>query len=306
MNISKYFSLQQLSEGVYAAISTPGTGSWANAGIIDIGGQTIIFDTFATPSAARDFRSAAEELTGRKASFVINSHEHIDHVHGNQVFSDASIISTYQTRQQIAVRQPNFIDMVKKNTHYLDQMRNEMKQETNLAKRQETETLLGEYTAITNDADRSTLTLPSITFIEKMIFHGTRRSAELITCGRCHSSSDSFLYLPEDKILFLADLMHIGCHADFRQGDIDNWINSLDKIKLLDARVVVAGHGIVGTAEELTVMQNYLLDLKKLAYDWSQKDGTTENVHELDIPGAYKDYLVPSVFYSNLRFLLEK
>ncbi|MGZ4123740.1 MAG: MBL fold metallo-hydrolase, partial [Tumebacillaceae bacterium] len=75
---SEYFTLQQVADGVYAAISKEGTGSWANAGIIDLGDQTLIFDTFATPKAAEDLRKAAELLTGRSTCIVINSHDHID------------------------------------------------------------------------------------------------------------------------------------------------------------------------------------------------------------------------------------
>ena len=76
---SEHFELQHLADGVYAAIGSPGSAAFSNAGIIDLGDQTVIFDTFQTPAAAQQLRGAAENLTGRPASHVIISHFHGDH-----------------------------------------------------------------------------------------------------------------------------------------------------------------------------------------------------------------------------------
>jgi len=43
---SKHFTLHQLAEGVYAAIATDGGAACCNAGLIDLGGQVVVFDTF--------------------------------------------------------------------------------------------------------------------------------------------------------------------------------------------------------------------------------------------------------------------
>ena len=95
---SPHFSIHTLTEGVHAAIATNGGAAIANAGIIDLGEQTVIFDTFMTLKAALDLSRAAEALTGRKAETIINSHYHNDHTWGNQIFSPhAKIITSSQT-----------------------------------------------------------------------------------------------------------------------------------------------------------------------------------------------------------------
>jgi Metallo-beta-lactamase superfamily len=76
---SKYFHLHQLEEGIYAAVVIGGTGAQGNAGIVDLGDRTLVFDTFLVPPAAEDLRDAAHSLTGRPVDWVINSHEHFDH-----------------------------------------------------------------------------------------------------------------------------------------------------------------------------------------------------------------------------------
>lgn len=99
---SKHFRLQQLAAGVYAAIHIDGGAAIGNAGIVDLGDRTLIFDTFFTPQAGDDLRSAAEALTGRPIDAVINSHYHNDHIWGNQAFSsDTDIISTVETHRLI-------------------------------------------------------------------------------------------------------------------------------------------------------------------------------------------------------------
>lgn len=95
---TEYFNLYAISDGVYAAISKPGKGAWSNSGIVDLGDELLIFDSFTTPSAGYELRRQAEELTNKGVKYLINSHFHGDHVFGNQAFSDTTIISTSLTK----------------------------------------------------------------------------------------------------------------------------------------------------------------------------------------------------------------
>jgi cyclase len=90
---SRHFQLEQLAEGVYAAIALAGGGSGSNAGMIDLGDRTLVFDTFLTPQAADELRAAAEHLLGRPVAYVINSHWHCDHIQGNQAFGGETVKS---------------------------------------------------------------------------------------------------------------------------------------------------------------------------------------------------------------------
>jgi cyclase len=71
---SKHFRLQQLADGVHAAIHIDGGAAISNAGIVDLGDRTLIYDTFLAPQPAEDLRIAAEALTGRPIDAVLNSH----------------------------------------------------------------------------------------------------------------------------------------------------------------------------------------------------------------------------------------
>ena len=94
-----YFNLHRLAEGVYAAVAKPGQGARSNAGVVDLGDELLVFHSFSTPSAAKELRKQAEMICGKKVKYLINSHYHGDHMFGNQVFEDATIISTSLTHK---------------------------------------------------------------------------------------------------------------------------------------------------------------------------------------------------------------
>jgi cyclase len=63
---SKHFQVERLADGVYAAVASEQGYAICNAGIVDIGDKTIIFDTFISPEAAKDLLNAFKQLTPHK------------------------------------------------------------------------------------------------------------------------------------------------------------------------------------------------------------------------------------------------
>lgn len=82
----------------------------SNAGIIDMGGFTLVFDTFNPPQAGRDLREAALYLLAQPIGYVVNSHWHGDHVCGNQCFPGVSIVSSARTRELMQATQPQWLE----------------------------------------------------------------------------------------------------------------------------------------------------------------------------------------------------
>lgn len=98
--ISKHFSIENLEDGLYAAIHTDGGASICNAGLIDLGNLVVVFDTFLTAQAARDLLLFSIRELKKAPQLVINSHYHNDHTWGNQAFiPEAKLISSALTRR---------------------------------------------------------------------------------------------------------------------------------------------------------------------------------------------------------------
>ncbi|MBN1815121.1 MAG: MBL fold metallo-hydrolase, partial [Anaerolineae bacterium] len=85
--ISPHFELSELTPGIWAAVATEDGSARSNAGIVDLGTQTLIFDAFDSPDAAFDLLAAAQEITGRPPACVVISHVHWDHWGGAQAIA---------------------------------------------------------------------------------------------------------------------------------------------------------------------------------------------------------------------------
>ncbi len=101
------FHIVRLGDGVYACINTFGGKAICNAGIVDNGEATIIFDTFLSPDAAEELIRVVGRLNLSPIRYVVNSHYHNDHVRGNQSFSpEVKILSTRRTAELITSEEP--------------------------------------------------------------------------------------------------------------------------------------------------------------------------------------------------------
>ncbi|GLV60859.1 hypothetical protein KDH_76780 [Dictyobacter sp. S3.2.2.5] len=249
---SPYFQLEQVAEGVYAAIVRGGTGAWGNAGIVDLGGETLVFDTFFTPPPAQSLREAAQTLTGRPPTYVINSHCHSDHVFGNQVFDDAVIVSTTRTYELMSERLPAMLEEVRAHPPSLEEAARDV-QDPRM--RRDQDLLIADYRAMEAALPTLQLRLPDLTFERRMVFHGARYKAELLTFGGGHTPSDAILHLPAIATAFTADIVQVDFHPSTDIANPDEWLDILEQVDNLALKHVIPGHGPVGTGEHVRIMR---------------------------------------------------
>ncbi|WP_171016947.1 MBL fold metallo-hydrolase [Pseudalkalibacillus caeni] len=293
---STFFTLEKLAEGVYAAMSKSGTGTWSNGGFVDTGKDVIVFDAFSTPKAAMELRAAAEKLTGKKVTYLVNSHYHGDHTFGNQVFADTVIISTEKTKELI--EEKNSIPDLKKEKQmfqeYLDGLEKRLETERDPVILKSLSNQFIEMKAVFESLDNLTITLPNLTFDKKLTFHGSERTAELYCFGGGHTPSDSFLYIPEEKIAFMGDLATEGLHFP-----IDNpleFVSILEKVMKYDIQTVVPGHGEIGTKEYFLIILKYLSHLIETA----NSGNALEEFIALEPPEEYKGWTGVNGYKQNL------
>jgi cyclase len=307
---SKHFRLQQLADGVYAAIHVEGGGAFGNAGIVDLGNRTLIYDTFFTPQAAEDLRTAAEVLTGRSIDIVINSHFHNDHTWGNQVFSATTeIISTEDTRRLfIATRglggyDESFIADAEAN---LKATRTQFQATEEKGQRRQLALWIDYYQSIVQAKPILQVRAPDLTFAERLTFYGTVRTAELIAFVGGHTESDAVLFLPQEGIAFMSDMLCIGHHPYLVEGDPERFSHGLEAVSDLAPKLLVPGHGPVGTADSLTVIRKYIHTLDGIASKMVEDGEAEETINTMVIPEPYEDWLFASFFSDNMHFLYQR
>ena len=294
-----------MTKGVYAAIASEQGYASCNAGIIDIGERTIIFDTFLTPEAARDLLKIAEQLTSNRITHVINSHEHNDHIRGNQVFgSDVDIISTALTREAIARNEPRNIESEKRTTiEEISTLQSKYDAEKDPKKRRDLAALLSFMQGASRSYSELKTRLPNITFEHKFVIHGIDRAVELLPLAG-HTACDVVLYIPEDKIVFMSDLLFVNIHPYLACGSSEQWKDSLASVRALGVKIAVPGHGNVGKSEDLSAMLKYIQSLENIAEDMIRSGKSEEQASSVPIPPPFNTWLcLEDFFTTNLKFL---
>jgi cyclase len=306
---SKHFQIQQLADGVYAAIHIAGGAAIGNAGIVDLGDRTLIYDTFIAPQAAADLCTAAEALTGRPIDAVIDSHWHNDHIWGNQVFDvSTDIISSEETRRLIiATKGHGAYDSFMANAEAnLEATRAQFEATEDEGQRRQLALWIDYHQSVVETKPILQIRAPNLTFVERLAIHGTGRSAEVIEFVGGHTESDAVLFLPQERIAFLSDLLFIGHQPYLGGGDPDRLLHILETISDLAPKLLVPGHGPVGTAESLTAMGEYIRTLDGLTRKMVEVGEAEETIEAMAIPEPYNDWLFAAFFPVNMHFLYQR
>jgi cyclase len=277
---TEHFKIEKLAEGAYAALGRAGGAAYSNAGIIDLGDQTLIFDTFNTPQAGKELRTAAEQLTGRPANYVIISHAHADHWCGNQAFDPHTpIITTHKTRETM----PGATDWLrgyKKDPAALEKQIQEdqkrLETETDPRWRASIERSIAGMRHTLEALPTLELRLPNWTFDGRLDFHGSQRTAELITSGPGHTPSDATLVLPAEGIMFMGDLGFFQCQPFMVFCEPAAWTAQLEQMEGSEIEVFVPGHGPLGTKADLALQRRYITLLDELVIKIIKQGGSAE------------------------------
>jgi cyclase len=305
--VSEHFDLIEVAAGAYAAIGVEGGGAYSNAGIVDLGDQTLIFDTFQTVRAAQDLRVAAEHLTGRQATAVIISHAHGDHWMGNQVFADhAPIIATEEIREQMSTTAENIKQLQEdpsKLKAMIQQNEAQLQAETDEGKRASLVALNARWRRTLEMLPTLELWLPNQTFDGKRVFHGTHRTAELLTKGKGHTSSDCYLVLPEERVAFVGDLAFFQCQPFMGYCDPEAWKAQLEGMERSDVETFVPGHGPVGTKADIALLRKYITALEDMVSRTVARGGTVEDALQQSLPDPFDVWISGDrdLFETNVR-----
>jgi cyclase len=298
--VSKHFESIELQPGIYAAYATQRGAAFGNAAVIDLGEQTLVFDTFLTPQAGRDLRRFAQEITGRAPELVVNSHYHNDHTWGNQAFPEAQLISSTITRQQLETRGAGGIKLFQAEANgRLAEYEGLLLSETDPQKRSELEIWTAFFGGVVEALPELRLVLPSITFEQRLTLHSERGPVELLAYEGGHTASDTVLYLPEAGIVFMSDLLFIRCHPLMVDGNPERLKAVLNELMGLDAQVFVPGHGPAGTRADIQRLIDYVDGCCTLA----RGCGSEEEISLLVPPQECCDWKYQPFFQANMRFL---
>jgi glyoxylase-like metal-dependent hydrolase (beta-lactamase superfamily II) len=304
---SRHFSLVGLSEGVWAAIhQDPGGHAICNAGIIDLGDKTMVMDPFMNPDAASDLKNAAEQLTGKPVSIVVNSHFHNDHIRGNQCFERASVISTAWTAARIRETATQELAWEKENAPALLDDTQKMLDSATGFHREELLMWLGYFEGMVQFNERIRLKFPDRTFSDSLWIRGTKRTVRLVEIRKGHTESDLVMFLPAERIMFTGDLLFNERHPWLGDGDPGHWAQQLETwISDTGVKQFIPGHGAPGDKEIVKRMLGYLRTMSAAA-SAIPSNSPDSVVVRTPIPPEYASWKFSRFFKPNLMYVFKR
>jgi glyoxylase-like metal-dependent hydrolase (beta-lactamase superfamily II) len=152
------------------------------------------------------------------------------------------------------------------------------------------------------------LRFPNQTFDGNLIFHGTKRTAELLTFGGGHTPSDCFLVLQGENIAFMGDLAFFQCQPFMAYCDPEAWQAQLKEMEGSEFETFVPGHGPLGTKADIVLQRRYITFLEELVGRIIKEGGTVEQALQQSLPEPFDAWLSGGMarFEANVRSSYER
>ena len=210
----------------------------------------VLVDAPLIPKQAVDWRQQIEdEYPGQPLLFMVNTDHHRGHALGNQYFMPVTVIAHERAHKEMSGYTENFKERV----------RNSFKREPE----------------IQGQLNNIIIIPPHITFTSRatLLFGGRR--IELLYVGG-HTPATSIVWLPEEKLALVGDIVWIDQHPYMAQGNTLEWLRALEMIRNLGAERLVPGHGPVCTPDATYRVAEYIEFMRGRVRDYYQ-EGKNKN-----------------------------
>lgn len=182
-----------------------------NVGLILGEAGALVVDTRCNPAQARVLREEIRQISQLPVGWVFNTHEHWDHVFGNQEFAQARIWGHLECRNRLVDDGEEIRTRV-----------------------------MGYYPDDPAYAE-VTVTPPTDTFTDQASIDLGARTVELAFYGLGHTSNDAVIHV--DGVTFAGDLVEEGSAPSFDDSFPIAWVETIGLLAEAARPVVVPGHG---------------------------------------------------------------
>ncbi len=298
------FDVKKVADGVWAAVAAPAYKVNCNTAIIEDDDGVTVVDTHSKPSAARVIVQRLRELTRKPVRFVVNTHFHWDHWHGNEVYPaaypGAEVVTNQLTREAMVRKGLKRIqdhvrtvpaEIVKLRADLAaasPERRPTLERDLRLA-----EAYLAEVTALKP-------ALPTLAFERTMTLYRRDREIHLLHLGRAHTEGDVFVYLPREKVVITGDAV-IGWTPYMGDGYPEDWAATLDRLAQLDFTHIIMGHGDVAGRDWLRTFRGYVHDMVEAVRRESATGATLDEVKQRVTAALAPVYERPFSAYGDYR-----
>ncbi|MDE2677706.1 MAG: MBL fold metallo-hydrolase [Gemmatimonadota bacterium] len=277
------FEFEEVVPGVYHARGTGALSVGSHGAVIVNEDDVLLVESHISPAAAYAVVEEIEALTGKPVRYVVNTHYHFDHAHGNQIYpDDVHVIGHEVTREMLESgaslgrsyelfvgRLPDQIAVMEGRIEGLQRAVDEAEDEAARAEAAELLAAFESRLAYTRNyaAGQDALVPkgPNTTLSQRMTLFRGDREIRILFFGRGHTGGDVVVHLPQERVIVTGDLLLPGLPY-MGDGYLAEWVESLEHVKALDFDWVLPGHGDPFQGKErITYQQDYMRDLQARA-----------------------------------------
>ena len=299
------FEIKKVADGVHVAVAAPAYKVNCNTAIIESDDGVVVVDTHSKPSAARVIVERLRDLTTKPVRYVVNTHFHWDHWHGNEVYPaaypGAEIITNQITREAMRKKGLKRIqDHVRQVPAEIAKLEAELATAGSAGARATLETNLRLAKSYLAEVSALKPALPTIAFEQTMKLYRRDREIHLLHLGRAHTEGDVFVYLPKEKVVITGDAL-IGWTPFMGDGYPEDWAATLDRLVQLDFTHIIMGHGDVAGRDWLRVFRAYVHDMVEAVREEVATGATLDEVKQRVTAKLAPTYEKPFSAYGEYR-----
>jgi cyclase len=242
-----------LGQHLYTYLSPNGSWNETNTGLIAGKSESLLVDTLIDLPHTQTMLDLMRPLTSPcPIRYIVNTHADWDHCWGNQLLTQAEIISSqacYEEMQHLtpgAYMSLNTLGSLLKLAGLLP----------GLTKYRTIGTWWQRWLAPYNPRSVK-ITLPSRHFTDTLILLVGGREVQLLEVGPMHTQGDILVYVPDARTLYAGDTLFVGVTPVLWVGPLEHWIAALDKILRMDVECIVPGHGAITDKDGVQQLRNY-------------------------------------------------
>jgi glyoxylase-like metal-dependent hydrolase (beta-lactamase superfamily II) len=261
-------TMHRVATGVYAIIHADamhdfptGAVNWphGNTGVVVGDDAVLVIDSDFYPGRARADIALIQRVTDKPVRYLVNTHWHGDHTHGNGVYRKAfpalSIVGAEPNGRLIALNQARYPrSVVAEGSQARTQVAAHKallargadstgRRFTDAERRLLVQVIAQEETQLREFATVE-IAPPTLLFERTLALDLGGRTVELRNWGRANSPADVTVYLPKERVLFTGDILVHPVPYVFGAYP-GPWIPVLRAIEEIPVSAVVPGHGPV-------------------------------------------------------------
>lgn len=260
--------VEKLAEGVYAIIHADATHDWpsgavnwphGNTGVVIGSNAVLVVDATYYPSRARADIALIRSLTNKPVRYLVNTHWHGDHTHGNSEYQDAfpglTIVGARPNADFIGLNQARVMELARApqsakraELARLEAARTAGKDSAGRAltasERGSLDRAISEAQTELTELAAIRVAPPTLLFDEEMRLDLGGKQVVLHDWGRANSPADVTVYLPTEQVLFTGDILVHPVPYVFGAYP-GPWIPVLRRVEAIPVAALVPGHGPV-------------------------------------------------------------